>query len=71
MNEPHCSECGKVETGKRIRGMCMRCYHKFHVRDSFNMEPYTLDCECTSPIVERLPLWETAQCGRCGKRVQL
>lgn len=26
-------------------------------------------CECEEPIVEPMPIWGTAQCGRCGREM--
>lgn len=36
--------------------------------DSPRMErhPY---CQCAKPLVERLPVWNTAQCGKCGYEI--
>jgi hypothetical protein len=27
-------------------------------------------CECREPIVEHLAIWNTDQCGRCGKEIR-
>jgi hypothetical protein len=27
-------------------------------------------CQCQEPIVEHLAIWETDQCGRCGREIR-
>jgi hypothetical protein len=27
-------------------------------------------CQCREPIVEHLAIWETDQCGRCGREIR-
>lgn len=72
----YCHGCGFVRP-IHGRNLCPACY----VRNKRNgtIERYSLVrppvprlyrwCECTKPLVDRLPLWSTAQCLACGHEI--
>jgi hypothetical protein len=72
----NCVDCGE-HTTLIARRLCKPCY-QWHWRngtiDSFSRilavrSRRPILCECTNPLVERLGLWDAAQCLRCNMKI--
>jgi hypothetical protein len=63
-----CRVCHRHEVEHHAHGLCNRCYMrqwKTRVRlPPIEWSPY---CECEEPVRERITLFDTWQCGNCGK----
>lgn len=68
-----CRKCDRLRVMK-ARRLCNSCYSivsRGRRLDEYPPDPpvdeWSPVCTCADPIVERIPLFKTEQCARCGK----